>query len=418
VRISCLTRTVDQAGPNSSIMPRPTGPLAGVRVADLTNVVMGPLATRMLADMGADVIRIEGPAGDVVREYEPMRHPLMSAFHLNLNRNKRSVDLDLKTEAGQEAVRDLIASCDVFVTNIRRSAIDRLGLDEASVRELRPDIIYCIANGYGSDGPRAHQSAYDDVMQAASGLASTFQWFEDEPRLVPSLLGDKVSGIHIAFAIAAALHQRARTGEGAGIEVPMAETLAAFNLVEHLGGKTFEPQHGDFSYARLRTPTRRPRKTADGWAVIMPYSEANWHRFFDFIGRPELKSDPRFASANGRVDHATELYGLIDDAGPSRTTADWLAFCDEHSIPAAEVVDLEHIDEDEHFRAVGLIQHVEHPTEGSIRYVRDPIIIDGEPTPLFIEAPTMGQHTGEVLAELGWSPERIAEFLDAPRASG
>ncbi|MDH3680270.1 MAG: CoA transferase, partial [Acidimicrobiia bacterium] len=217
------------------------GPLAGVRIADLTDVVMGPLATRMLADMGADVIRVEAPGGDVIRHYEPMRSAAMSAFSMNLNRNKRSIVLDLKSDTGREAVRDLIASCDVFVSNMRRAALERLRLDEAEVRAIRPDIIYCISNGYGSDGPKADQAAYDDVMQAASGLAAMFAWVGDEPQLVPSIYADKITGAHIAFAVAASLHGRAVTGEGASIEVPMAETMAAFNLVEHLGGQTFEP---------------------------------------------------------------------------------------------------------------------------------------------------------------------------------
>jgi crotonobetainyl-CoA:carnitine CoA-transferase CaiB-like acyl-CoA transferase len=392
-------------------MATPSGPLTGVRVADLTNVLMGPLATRMLGDMGADVIRIEGPPGDVTREYAPMRHPTMGAFYINANRNKRSVALDLKTAEGRQAARDLIATCDVFVTNMRRGAVERLGLAETDVRALRRDIIYCIANGYGSNGPRADHAAYDDVMQAASGLASTFLWFDDAPRLIPAVIADKITGVHIAFAIAAALHGRAVTGEGSLIEVPMAETMTAFNLVEHLGGKTFVPQHGDFSYARLRTATRRPRRTADGWAVIMPYSEANWHHFFEFIGRPEMKADERFATANGRVVHATELYATIDDATPARTTAEWLSFCAEHSIPAAEVVDLEHIDEDEHYRAVGLFQEADHPSEGPIRYVRDPIMFNGAPTTEIRHAPTLGQDTRDVLGEIGWDEARIERYL-------
>jgi crotonobetainyl-CoA:carnitine CoA-transferase CaiB-like acyl-CoA transferase len=371
----------------------------------------------MLGDMGADVIRVEGPAGDVVREYEPMRNPLMGAFHLNMNRNKRSVWIDLKTESGREAMEDLISGCDVFVTNMRKAALDRLGLDETSVRALRPDIVYCLANGFGSAGPRAHHSAYDDVIQASSGLASMFQWFEAEPRLIPSVIADKVTGLHVAFAIAAALVERERTGSGASIEVPMAETMAAFNLVEHLGGKTFEPRHGHFSYSRLRTPARRPRRTSDGWAVIMPYSEANWHDFFDFVDRPELKSDPRFGTASGRVEHADELYRMIDEVVPRHSTSQWLEFCDEHSIPAAEVVDLEHIDEDAHFAAVGLIRDSVHPTEGPIHYVRDPIVLDGEPTSLRRHAPTLGEHTAEVLAEIGWDQARIDAHLDGLNAA-
>ena len=247
------------------------------------------------------------------------------------------------------------------------------------------------------------------MIQAASGLASTFAWNGD-PQLVPSILADKVAGVHVAFAVAAALFDRARTGQGATLEVPMAETMAAFNLVEHLGGKTFRPQHGEFSYSRIRTPHRRPRRTQDGWIVVLPYSTDNWHCFFDFAGRPELKSDPRFATGGERIKHSDELYGLLDDIIRGKTTADWLAFCAANSIPASEVVDLEHIDEHPHFAAVGLLQDEEHPTEGACRYVRDPIKVNGEVSPLRRHAPRHGADTEEVLRELGWDDERIARL--------
>ncbi len=390
------------------------GPLAGVRVADLTTVVMGPLATRMLADMGADVIRIEAPEGDVMRHYEPMRSPGMSAFAMNLNRNKRSVVLDLKAEEGRRAMHDLIATCDVFVTNVRRGALARLRLDEASVRATRPDIIYCVANGFGSDGPKADQAAYDDVMQAASGLASMFSWHGDEPRLVPSILADKITGMHIAFAVAAALHGRALTGVGTSIEVPMAETMAAFNLIEHLGGQTFEPPFGGFSYGRVRTPHRRPRRTTDGWIVILPYSTQNWHRFWEFGGRPDLIDETRFAAPAARIEHADELYALMDDIVNQKSTEAWLDYCEAHSIPASEVVELEELRHDPHFEAVGLLCDDQHPTEGAYRYVRDPIVFDGVPSPLYRHSPRLGADTAEVLVELGWSTDRIEAILAEP----
>ncbi len=376
------------------------GPLAGVRIADLTTVVMGPLATRMLADMGADVIRVEGPQGDIIRDYEPMRSPKMSAFSMNLNRNKRSVVLDLKSEAQRATLLDLIATCDVFVTNMRRSARERLGLDEAGVREVRSDIIYCVANGYGSDGPKADHAAYDDVIQSVSGLASMFEWTGGEPRLVPSIYADKITGVHIAFAIASALHGRAQTGEGVSIEVPMAETMAAFNLIEHLSGHTFEPPHGEFSYNRIRTPNRRPRQTTDGWIVILPYSEDNWDQFWTFGGRPDLKQDERFETRAKRVVHADTLYSLMGELVAQKSTAEWLEFCAANSIPVSEVVDLEHIGSEPHFEAVGLIRDDEHPTEGAYHYVRDPIRLDGESADLRRHAPRLGADTEDVLAEL------------------
>ena len=373
---------------------------------------MGPLATRMLADMGADVIWIEPPEGDVLREYEPMRSPKMGAFAMSVGRNKRSVVLDLKQDIGREALRDLIASADVFVTNIRRRALQRLGFDEDSVRAIRPDIIYCIANGYGSDGPYADRAVYDDVIQAASGLASLFTWNDGEPKLVPTIMADKVAGAHIAFAIAAALYGHAKTGEGASIEVPMAETLAAFNLVEHLSGQTFRPQLGDFSYNRIRTAHRRPRRTADGWIVILPYSKDNWRHFFEFAKRPELIDDPRFATGGDRVANADALYGLLDDIVKDKPTDEWLVFCAEYSIPASAVIDLEKLGEDPHFAAVGLYQDDEHPSEGAYRYVRNPILVNGESTPLRRHAPRLGEHTKEVMREIGWDEDRLAKLAD------
>jgi crotonobetainyl-CoA:carnitine CoA-transferase CaiB-like acyl-CoA transferase len=387
--------------------------LEGIRVVDLTTVVMGPLATRMLADMGADVIWVESPEGDVLRDYEPMRSAKMSAFSMSMSRNKRSVLLDLKSEAGQQAIHDLLATADVFVTNMRSKAIDRLGLDEPGVRATRPDIVYCMANGFGSDGPNADKTAYDDVIQAASGLASTFAWHGGDPQLVPSILADKVAGVHVAFAIAAALFDRQRSGKGATLEIPMAETMAAFNLVEHLGGQTFRPQHGDFSYSRIRTPHRRPRRTKDGWIVVLPYSTDNWHRFFEYADQPQFKQDDRFATGRERIKHSDELYGLLDDIVRKKTTAEWLAFCAEQSIPASEVVDLEKIGEHPHFAAVGLLQDDEHPTEGPYRYARDPIKVDGEVSPIRHHAPRLGADTEEVLRELGWDDERIAALRPA-----
>ncbi|MGY9081856.1 MAG: CaiB/BaiF CoA transferase family protein [Acidimicrobiales bacterium] len=375
-------------------------PLDGVRIVDLTTVVMGPLATRMLADMGADVIRVESPEGDVIRDYQPMRSPKMSAFGMNLNRNKRSIVLDFKDTDDRATLDRLIATADVVVTNMRRSALARLGLDEAGVRAVKPDVIYCIANGYGSDGPKADDAAYDDVIQAASGLASMFSWVGDEPRLVPSIYADKITGVHVAFAISSALHGRARTGKGCSIEVPMAETMAAFNMVEHLSGHTFEPHLGSFSYNRIRTPHRKPRQTTDGWIVILPYSDDNWQQFWTFGERPDYLDDERFATQSKRVDHADALYSLLDGIIAMKSTVEWLGFCAEHSIPASEVIELEHLGDDPHFAAVELIRSDVHPTEGAYRYVRDPIRIDGTTAPLRHHAPRLGADTDAILSEL------------------
>ena len=383
-----------------------------MRIVDLTAVVMGPVGTRMLADFGANVIHIEPPGGGVIRHYDPMRSEAMSAFSMSVNRNKRSIVLDLKTAEGIEAVLDLVRTADVFVTSMRRSALDRLGLSYAELRLIKPDIVYCIANGFGSDGPYGDHPAYDDVIQAVSGLASLFERTTGEPMLIPSIMADKVCGLHIAAAISASLVRKATTGQGDHIEVPMAETMAAFNLIEHLGGRTFEPQLGDFSYARIITPNRRPRRTTDGWVVILPYSEANWASFFTFAGSPHLADDERFTTGRNRVNNADILYGLLDDLVASHSTEEWIEFCEAESIACAEVLDLEHLDDNVHFAAVGLLQEADHPTEGRYRYVRNPVKMqslgEGE---LRRHPPRLGADTADVLAEIGYSEDQIEAIV-------
>jgi crotonobetainyl-CoA:carnitine CoA-transferase CaiB-like acyl-CoA transferase len=388
------------------------GPLRGVRVADLSTAVMGPLATRMLGDLGAEVIKVEPPEGDFPRHFTPARTPGLSGFWLNLNRNKRSIVLDLKQPDGREAFLDLIATCDVFVTNLRSRALEALAIGYDDLVRVRPDLVYCSGRGFGRGGPYADKAAYDDVIQAASGLASLFARVGDEPAYVPAIIGDKVAALHITQAVLAALFRRAQTGEGDYVEVPMAEALAAFNLVEHLNGHAFEPALGSFGYGRLMSPGRRPLRAADGWVCVMPYSDANWRAFFTFAGRPELADDPRFASINARVDNISELFALLHDLVARRTIEEWMKFCDDASIPAAPVVDLEHAADDPHFAAVGLFESVEHPTEGRYRYVTDPVTFTSGTAGLWRHAPALGEHTAEVLAEIGYEPERIAHLID------
>lgn len=391
--------------------PRSPGPLAGVRIADLTTIVMGPMATRGLADLGADVIKVEAPEGDFMRDFEPKRSPGMSAFSMALNRNKRSVALDLKSEAGREAMLDLVATCDVFVTNLRPRALTRLRLTDDDLRARRPDLVYCSATGFGSNGPYADKAAYDDVIQAASGMASMFSWIGGEPAYVPSIVADKVAALHITHAVLAALVGRAATGDGDFIEVPMAETLAAFNLVEHLSGHAFEPPIGEFSYLRLRTEHRRPRRSADGWVCLLPYSDQNWQDFFRLANRPDLADDERFATVNVRIDNVNALYGYMDEIVACRTTAEWMELCDSCSIPAVPIVELEHLRADPHFDAVGLFVDHEHPTEGHYRIVRDPLMFRSGSPGLFRHAPKVGQHTDEVLRELGYDDNRISIII-------
>ncbi len=389
------------------------GPLAGVRIADLTTVIMGPMATRILGDLGADVIKIESPEVDFMRDFEPKRSPGMGAMSLNLHRNKRSIVLDLKSESGHRAVVDLIASCDVFISNMRPAALSRLGLDPASLSARKPDLIYCGATGFDSSGPYAGKAAYDDVIQAVSGMASMSSWLGGEPAYLPTIAADKISGLHIVYAVLAALYRKATTGEGDVIEVPMAESVASFNLVEHLNGHTLEPKEPPFSYQRLLTPHRRPRRSADGWVCILPYSDRNWQDFFALVGKPELADDPRFDSVNARVTNVDALYALLDTFMSRHTTDEWMRLCDDASIPAVPVVDLEHIDDDPHFAAVGMIEVQEHPTEGAYRVVRDPVRFASGNAGVWRHSPRPGSATAEILRELGYDDEAIAAVVEA-----
>ncbi len=383
------------------------GALTGVRIVDLTTVLMGPMATRMLGDHGADVVRVESLSGDSTRNGLPARNPGMSGFSLNLQRNKRSVALDLKHPTGAHIMDELVATADVVVTNMRAGALERLGLDAETLCGRYPRLIHCRANGFGSGGRYRDKAAYDDVIQAASGISSLIGQARDVPDYVPFVMADKITGLHIVQAVMAALLHRHTTGRGQRIEVPMFETMVAFNMVEHLRGAAFEPPEGPFGYQRLLSTFRRPVATADGYMCLLPYTDANWRDFFAFVGRAELADDPRFRDHNSRISNTDELYELLGQLSPGRATAEWVAFCDDHSIPAAAANDLGEIHLDPHIAEVGLIEIAEHPTEGAYRYVHDPVNFSDSPTGLRRHAPRLGEHTAEVLAELGYDAAQV-----------
>jgi crotonobetainyl-CoA:carnitine CoA-transferase CaiB-like acyl-CoA transferase len=385
------------------------GPLGGIRILDLTNVIMGPFATHILADMGADVIKIESPEGDTFRTYRPNRNPGMAGGFLHLNRNKRSLMLDLKQQSNMEAFKILLKTADVFVHSLRPKAISKLGLHYEAVRAVKPDIIYCGAYGFGEKGPYRDKAAYDDIIQAGSGLAALHMASRNEPAFMPTVLCDKLSGQAIAYSILAALFQRERGGGGQAIEVPMFETTAEFAYIEHLLGFAFEPSLGPPGYVRVVSPRRKPFRTADGFMCILPYSDRNWRDFFDFIGRADLKSDARFYPLTERVAHLETLYELIEAEAPKHTTIAWVEFCDEVSIPCMPVLSLDQLPDDEHMKAVGMFGVAEHPTEGAYKTIRAPVSFSSAPFRLRRHAPQLGQHTDEILAEIGLSRRRLAE---------
>ena len=286
------------------------GPLQGVRIIDLTTVVLGPYATRILADMGADVIKVETFGGDQIRHYLPTRNPGMSGFFINLNRNKRSIALDLKKPDGLAALKKLLATADAFMHNLRPQAAARLGPDYPGVRALNANIVYCAATGFGSTGPYAGKAAYDDAIQAGSGMAALNARVTGTPAYAPTLVCDKVTGQAVAYAVLGALYQQARGGGGQAVEVPMLETAAEFALVEHLHAATFEPPLSDLGFNRVLSRFRKPYRTADGCICLLPYSDENWREFYRYTGRTEFEGDPRFARPPDRVQNIDVLYGV------------------------------------------------------------------------------------------------------------
>ena len=385
-----------------------TALLDGIRVIDLTAVVLGPLATMQLADFGADVIKIEPPEGDMMRANGVSRHRGMSSIYLGLNRNKRSVALDLKTAPGRDALRRLIPTADVLVHNMRVPAIDRLGFGYEAVRALHPGIVYCAATGFAQDGPHALKPAFDDIIQAGSGLASLSAQESGRPAYLPSLIADKVSGMAAAQAVLASLVRRLRTGQGAYVEVPMLETMTAFALAEHMGHMAFVGSDGPAGYARLLSGGRQIVPTADGHMSLLPYTPRHWSAFFAAVDRPELNERYGVDSRESLNANICALYGELLALGPSRTTAEWMALAERLDIPATPVYGLNDLPTHPHLEAVKLFQTSEHPSEGQLRQIRPTTLVDGAAPPITRHAPTVGEHTAEVLQAEGFSELEIA----------
>ena len=382
-----------------------SGPLRGVRTLDLTTVVMGPSATQLLGDLGADVVKIEAPEGDSLRRIGPWHTPGMGPLFLQANRNKRSVVLDLKTAEGKAGALSLAARADVVVSNVRPQALARLGLDYDSLRQASPAIIYCTAVGYGSDGPNAGQAVYDDLTQAAAGIAGLFGAVDGTPRYAPINICDRVTGLYVANAITAALYHRAMTGEGQAIEVPMFETMTQFVLADHMGGAAFDPPLGAMGYPRLLSRTRGPYPTADGHLAIVVYTDRHWRDFTALIGCPDLlERDPRFASAASRTQNAEEVGRFLAAELQRRANSDWLAALRAIDIPACTVNTLETLIQDPHLQAVGFLETLLHPTEGPVTNCRFPVRFSQTPASVRRLAPRLGQHTAELLGTTPVTP--------------
>lgn len=389
------------------------GPLTGVRIADLTSVLLGPFATQILGDHGADVIKIESPDGDMTRDIGPGRSDRMAAMYLNANRNKRDLCIDLKSDKGHAAMLALLKTVDVFVHNMRPSAVDRLGLSYDEVKKVNPGIIYCGAFGFDQSGPYADKPAYDDMIQGVSGISAVQSDVVGRPSYVPTVLADKASGLTLVYAITMALFHKERTGEGQEVTVPMFETMVQFHMLEHLYGMNFDPPIGTAGYPRALSPNKRPYRASDGKMIgVLPYTDRQWAAFFDLSGHSELKDDPRFNHVSARLANITELYGLLSDIIETKPAADWLKLLEEANIPNVPINTADDLIDDPHLKATGFWKSVDHPTEGKLKYPGIPTGFSKSPGGIHKHAPSLGEHSEEVLREIGFDEKTIAELIE------
>ena len=389
-----------------------SGPLDGVRVLDLTTVVMGPYATQILGDFGADVIKVEPPEGDVMRHNAPMRSRGMGHIFMNANRNKRSVVLDLKQEAARAACLAIAKNADVLVYNIRPQAMARLGLAWEDVRAINPRLIYVGGFGYSQRGPYAAKAAYDDLIQGAAGLPWLAQRAGSEtPRYVPVLIADRSVGLHIANAVCAALYHREKSGKGQRVDVPMFESLLQSVLGEHLAGHTFAPPDAAPGYARMLAKERRPYETKDGYVCVLVYNDKQWRAFLELIGQPELAADPRYATPEGRSRNFEVTNALVSAEMKKRSTTEWIAALERADIPVQRMNSLEDILNDAHLAAIGYFKQIEHPSEGTIRSMAVPSEWSESAPEYRRHAPRLGEHTREVLREAGLQEDAIERLI-------
>jgi crotonobetainyl-CoA:carnitine CoA-transferase CaiB-like acyl-CoA transferase len=394
----------------SDVQSKGAGPLAGVRILDLSSIVLGPLATLTLAGLGADVIKIEAPEGDNVREAGVMRQEGEGMGHVFMhnNRGKRSLVLDLKKPEARAVLLRLAQDADVLLSNIRPAAMKRLGLDYAAMQALNPRLIYVNACGFSARGPYADRPAYDDLIQGATAIPWLMEQYGSErPVFAPVSLADRVTGLHVVYAITAALYARERNGQGQEVEVAMFESVAHFVLADHMAGRSFVPDEGEVGYDRLVSPDRAPYRTKDGYLCVLIYNDKHWRNFFAAIGKPELFDDPRFASQRSRSRNIRAVYAWVASVMPERTTAEWQRLLDEADIPHQTINSIDDLLDDPHLRATGFISEGEQPGQGRVHTLGNPTTWSGTPPDAIGPAPGLGQHSADVLREAGYTDADI-----------
>jgi crotonobetainyl-CoA:carnitine CoA-transferase CaiB-like acyl-CoA transferase len=389
------------------------GLLDGIRIVDVTAVFSGPYASLLLGDLGADVIKVESPIGDIARRIGVGQRPGMGPLFVSTNRNKRSLCVDLRQPRGGEVVERLIDWADVLLHNMRPAAARRLGIDPESVLARNPRAVHCALTGFGSSGPYADLPAYDDVVQAASGLVSVQTPPGERPVYVRSVVADKVAGLAAFGVVAAALVQRDRTGVGVAVEVPMLETMTSFVLLEHQYGVTFDPPSGEARYPRMVSDERRPFRTADGWISVVFYDDRHWDRFFDLIGQPELATDPRFADHGARIANTDGLYAMVAEVMATRTTEQWLHVLRELDVPAMAVREVEELFDDPHLQAVAMFETIDEPEVGRYTRVRNPFSVSTGVDVGRLPPPPLGRDTAAVLLDLGYGEDEVAALIAA-----
>jgi len=390
-----------------------SAPLEGIRVVEMTSVVLGPYACQMLGDLGADIIKIEPPGGDTNRNLGPHRNnDDMGSLYLTCNRNKRSIALDLKSERGRSAALEVIKTADVVVHNFRPQAMERLGMHYEAVKAINPNVVYCATYGYSKKGPYGSKGALDDSIQAASGVAILQSMVEGEPRYLPTIIGDKTTGLMVVQAVLAALFHRERTGEGQEIEVPMFESMVSFVMTEHMWGQTFDPPIGKAGYVRLMAKHRRPYKTRDGqYLAVLPYWDNHWKNFCELSGHPELADDPRFIDMATRLKNINESYRVTGEIIASRDRDEWLELLGDTNVPMMVVNSLDELIDDPHLVESGFWQEFDHPTEGRLRMSSPPINFDKTPASIRSLAPRLGEQSIEILREVGLEQELIDNMI-------